>query len=464
MTILLVDPDPTSRSSLERSLERWGYRVLLAESEGEARTIVRSRTPDLILSGLPVAGRMGVEFLRSLQEGRPGRRILLLTGRHEVEATVEAMKAGVSDVLTKPVDRARLKSVIERTLASGIASHDPPAAKANGAPHPTHGRTKERAREPVESDVGFGRFVGRSEPMLEVYSLLGMVGASDAAVLITGETGTGKELAARTIHDLSARSSAPFVALNGAAIPQDLVESELFGHEEGSFTGANRNRKGCFEMADGGTLFLDEVSEMTPSLQPKLLRVLDEARFRRVGGRKEMRTNVRIISATNRDPRTAVEDGSMREDLYHRLNVFPIHLPPLRERRGDVDLLARVMLERSRRKLGVSGEAIGEECAGLLDRYCWPGNVRELRNVMERAAHLAGSGPVEARHLPQHLRDDEEPGDFLQRLPSGLTAAELERRLILQTLEDTGNNKAEAARRLDLDVKTIRNKLKKYRN
>ena len=445
MSILLVDDDLSTRGVLEGWLHHWGYEVSLAKGPNEASEMARASDPDLVLSGIFEPGSSGLEFLGRLRGDRPARPILLLTRRGNVEMTVEAMKAGVVDVLTKPVNRSRLKAVLDRTLR-GMKD--------------TRGiRGKDERGHPE----GFGPFIGTSARMLDTYALIRMLGDTDASILVTGETGTGKELAARAIHDLSARGAERFVALNTAAIPEDLVESELFGHEQGSFTGASGSREGCFEMADGGTLFLDEIAEMSTSLQPKLLRVLDEARFRRVGGRQELTTNVRIISATNRDPREAVEAGILREDLYHRLNVFPIHLPPLRERVGDIPLLARAFLERSRTRLGLEGASIQGECLALLEGYAWPGNVRELRNVMERAAILARSGEVTASHLPSHMRNGEDDASRRQKLPSGITAAELEKRLILQTLDETGNNKAEAARRLNLDVKTIRNKLNKYR-
>jgi transcriptional regulator with PAS, ATPase and Fis domain len=298
--------------------------------------------------------------------------------------------------------------------------------------------------------------------MTQVYELIRALGRSEAPVLITGESGTGKELAARTIHEASRRSGGPFTALNAAAIPRELVESDVFGHERGAFTGATRDRVGCFELANGGTLFLDEISEMPVELQAKLLRVLDDARFRRVGGRREIAVDVRVLSATNLPPRSAVRDGRLREDLYYRLNVFTLHLPPLRLREGDIPLLTEHFLAHFREKHGAPARGLHSETTEILERYRWPGNVRELRNVMERTTILAGSGLIEPPHLPSYVRSPEEAEDGPVRIPSGLTVAEIERRLILQTLEDTGNNKAEAARRLGIHERTIRNKVRGY--
>jgi DNA-binding NtrC family response regulator len=298
--------------------------------------------------------------------------------------------------------------------------------------------------------------------MTEVYELIDSLAGSDAPVLITGESGTGKELAARTIHELSDRKSGTFVAVNAAAIPRELVESEIFGHERGSFTGASQDRIGCFELADGGTLFFDEISEMPIELQPKLLRVLDEARFRRVGGKKEIVADVRMLSATNIAPQLAVKDNRLREDLYYRLNVFTLHLPPLRERGGDIALLIQHFLDRFREKHDARARAMRDDAVELMEAYSWPGNVRELRNVMERATILAEGEWIEVSHLPAYVRKPSaEPMDDVS-IPSGLSAAEVEKRLILQTLDETGNNKAETARRLGLNVKTIRNKLRSY--
>jgi transcriptional regulator with PAS, ATPase and Fis domain len=298
--------------------------------------------------------------------------------------------------------------------------------------------------------------------MRELYELIENVAASNTSAIITGESGTGKELAAKTIHRLSARSNGPFVAINSAAIPESLIESEIFGHEKGSFTGAVATRSGCFELANMGTLFLDEIAEMPALLQTKLLRVLEDGKVRRLGGDRELSFDVRVIAATNRDPRTAVSEGKLREDLYYRLNVFTITLPALRHRSDDISLIAQHFVEHFNSKHQRSVEAIRDEAMELLCRYAWPGNVRELRNVVERAVILARDNWIEITDLPPYIR--EEPGAGAKKVaPStGVTMADAEKELIIRTLQESGNNKAEAARRLNVDVKTIRNKMKAY--
>jgi transcriptional regulator with PAS, ATPase and Fis domain len=298
--------------------------------------------------------------------------------------------------------------------------------------------------------------------MKEVYQLLETIGKSDASALLTGESGTGKELAARAIHTNSGRAHGPFIAVNAAAIPETLIESELFGHDKGAFTGASGARPGCFELANKGTLFLDEIAEMPVALQPKLLRVLEDGRVRRLGAAQEFAFDVRLIAATNRDPREAIEKGMLREDLFYRLNVFQVSLPPLRDRKEDMAGLVQHFLKEMNSKHQTSVVAVRPDAFEKLLAYRWPGNVRELRNVLERAVILAKGEWIETAHLPPYLRTDDGAPSLPVSISKGATAAETERELILKTLEMTGNNKAETARRLGLDVKTIRNKLKAY--
>jgi len=415
--------------------------------------MLRTSDPDLVLSDVVMPELSGLDLLRELKKSDPTRPVILLTAHGTVEMAVEAMKEGAIDFLTKPLNYANLRAVLDE------------ARRDRDLLRQTRQESAESPKTPRDRARTHG-FIGSSSSMREIYRMIESLSGSDASVLITGESGTGKELAAQTIHEASQRREGPFVALNAAAIPRELVESEIFGHERGAFTGASQERMGCFELADGGTLFLDEIAEMPIELQPKLLRVLDEARFRRVGGRKEITVDTRVLSATNIPPRTAVRDGRLREDLYYRLNVFTLHLPPLREREGDIPLLAQHFLEASRTKHGSRAQALREEALELLEEYSWPGNVRELRNVMERAAILAEGEWIEAHHLPAYVRnpreDQEETGTSELQVPSGLSAADVEKQLILQTLDETGNNKAETARRLGLNVKTIRNKLRAW--
>ncbi|NLG61671.1 MAG: sigma-54-dependent Fis family transcriptional regulator, partial [Candidatus Cloacimonetes bacterium] len=370
--------------------------------------------------------------------------VILITAHAGVDAAVEAMKAGAQDFLTKPIDYTTLHVLLE-SVAREI-------------------REQEEVRRLQEQLTGEGasrRVIGHSRPMREVLKTIDLLAGSDASEIITGESGTGKEVVARAIHEMSARRNGPFLALNAAAIPDELVESELFGHEQGAFTGATRTREGCFEMANGGTLFLDEIAEMPVHLQPKLLRVLEEGSARRIGGAREIPFDVRVIAATNRDPAIAVREGRLREDLFYRLSVFSVVLPPLRERSSDIPLLAQYFIGEFNTKHGASVHGVRAEAMEILRNAPWPGNVRELRNVIERAVIIARSGWIEPRHLPPYLRS-ESSGDGSIRLRPGITLAEAERTLILETLARVGNNKAAAARELGVDVKTVRNKLKAY--
>jgi transcriptional regulator with PAS, ATPase and Fis domain len=317
-------------------------------------------------------------------------------------------------------------------------------------------------RHQLRQKGSFGQMVGQSRGMQEVYRWVELAATSTAPVLVYGESGTGKELVARTIHELSNRRSKPFVAINCAAIPETLIESELFGHERGAFTGATERRLGCFELTDGGTLFLDEIAEMDPNTQAKLLRVLQEGTFRRVGsGKHEIQVDVRVVAATNQVPSEAITNGKLREDLFYRLNVFSIHLPPLRERREDIPLLARNFIEEfnrqdNRQVRGMSGEADKE-----LERYHWPGNVRELRNVIQRAVVLSGSGLIGVEHLPDNVLRAAAPAPA----PAGGSVTpirEMERDMILRALEETGQDKRRAAQLLGISLKTLYNKLAKY--
>jgi transcriptional regulator with PAS, ATPase and Fis domain len=314
----------------------------------------------------------------------------------------------------------------------------------------------------LEHGKSLGAFIGTSRKMREVYDLIRSVSGTDTSVIITGESGTGKELAARTIHELSSRAKNPFVPINAAAIPENLIESELFGHEKGAFTGAVAARAGCFELANRGTLFLDEIAEMPIALQPRLLRVLEDKRVRRLGGAQEFLVDVRVLTATNQDPPEAVGKNKLREDLFYRLNVFTVALPPLRERLSDLPLLSQYFIQEFNAKHRMQVEGLREEALNLLQEYGWPGNVRELRNTMERAVILARTKWIEPSHLPVYISAAPGAGFGKIVLAEGTTVADAERELIIRTLRSAGHNKAEAARRLGLDVKTIRNKLKSY--
>ncbi|HLQ78149.1 MAG TPA: sigma-54 dependent transcriptional regulator [Terriglobia bacterium] len=445
-TVLIVDDDPAMQEVLSILMEEWGFESRIATNGLEGAEIADSWNPDVVISDVVMPDCSGLELLRNLKKGNVGRPVILITAAASIDAAVEAMKEGAQDFLTKPLDYPKLRALLQE------AERDVELrAKA----------TKLSSR--LKKGGAFGDFVGQGRGMREAYDLIENVASSDASVIIFGESGTGKELAARTIHRLSARNKGPFVAINCAAIPESLIESEVFGHEKGSFTGAVATRAGCFELANTGTLFLDEIAEMPSALQPKLLRVLEDGKVRRLGGDRELSFDVRIIAATNRDPRTAVSDGRLREDLYYRLNVFTIVLPALRDRRDDIPLIAQHFISEFNNKHHRNVDAMRDEAQEMLSQYAWPGNVRELRNVIERAVILAKGNWIETLHLPPYIRDVAPAASKKIVLSAGMTMADAEKELIIRTLEQSGNNKAEAARRLGVDVKTIRNKMKTYR-
>src|SRR5689334_7529110 len=444
--VLVVDDEPAIREVLEMILQEWGYDVRLASDGAEAKEMVESYDPDIVISDVVMPQLSGLDLLRCLKAGNPNRPVILITAHASIDLAVESMKQGAQDFITKPMDYPKLRAILKAS-ESDIEMR----------------QTSRTLTSQLESGSGFGEFVGNSKAMQDVYDLIQSLSATDASALITGESGTGKELAARTIHQLSKRANGPFIPVNSAAIPETLIESEVFGHEKGAFTGAVGTRPGCFELANSGTLFLDEIGEMPLALQPKLLRVLEDGKVRRLGGKQEFEFNVRVIAATNQEPRTAIQEGRLREDLNYRLTVFTVHLPPLRDRKEDVPLLAQHFIGEFNRKHGTSVEALRDDAMEMLMTYSWPGNVREFRNVMERALILAKGEWIETFHLPPYLRGSGTEISTKIVLPVGITAAEAERELILKTLERTNHNKAEAARQLGLDVKTIRNKLKAYK-
>jgi DNA-binding NtrC family response regulator len=444
--VLVVDDETTSRRGLQALLEKQGYRVEAAATGAEALDKARSFRPAVVIADLVMPGMDGLELLRSLREETPFAVTILLTGRGSIESAVQAMKAGAFDYLTKPVDLERLTFLLEKALDRSRIGREVALLR----------RQVGTADRPA--------LIGQSAAIQKVLQQIEQAAPSTAPVLILGESGTGKELVARSLHALSPRAGAPFVGVNAAAIAESLLESEVFGHEKGAFTGAVERRIGCFEMADGGTLLLDEVAEMHPAVQAKFLRVLEERTFRRIGGKTEIQVDVRVVAATNRDPETAVQEGKLRADLFYRLNVFPITLPPLRERLEDIPLLVEAFLQDSAATEGRIVKTVSPAAIELLQRYAWPGNVRELRNVIERARLLAEGETIEASHLPETLRGsrtDSGPVPTLT-IPLGTTVEEAEKALILKSLELAGNNKTRAAGILGISVKTLYNKLTRY--
>jgi DNA-binding NtrC family response regulator len=445
--ILIVEDDAAARVGLEQLVKSWGFLAESAADGEEALEKVTSFRPAIVISDLVMPRLDGLGLLRALQTQGADVTTLLLTAQGTVETAVEAMKEGAYDYLTKPVDIQRLKILLDKVVERLETQREVKALRRQLREHGT-----------------FGSMIGNSPEMRKIYSIVEQAAPTSASVLIMGESGTGKELVAQTIHQLSPRASFPFVAINCAAIPETLLESEIFGHEKGAFTGAADRRQGCFELADRGTLFLDEIGEMTPATQVKLLRVLQERRFRRLGGRIEQSVDVRVIAATNIDPLEAVQKGKLREDLYYRLNVFSFRLPPLRERKEDLPLLIQAFVNEFNTRNQKSIAGVDNQAMRLLEQYSWPGNVRELRNVIERATILAPGPFIEPKYLPASLSEEPVPANQPQvALGPGTTVEEAERRLIMMTLEHTRDNKTRAAEILGISLKTLHNKLNKLR-
>ncbi|HOU52604.1 MAG TPA: sigma-54 dependent transcriptional regulator [Myxococcota bacterium] len=435
--ILVVEDDVPVRSFVADALRASGHRV---EEAGEAATAlerVRGQDVDVVITDLKMPGRSGLDLLRDVRALADPPEVVVLTAHGTVSAAVEAIKAGAFDFLEKPVPGPEaLRIVVERALERRRLARDVERLRAGQRP-------REGEAEVVAADASTRSLLER----------LRRVAASDATVLLLGESGTGKEVFARELHRLRLGSGTPFVAVNCAAIPEHLLESELFGHEKGAFTGAGERRIGLLEAASDGTLFLDEIGEMPLSLQPKLLRVLETREFTRVGGTRTLRTDARFVAATHRDLAEAVRAGTFREDLYYRLEVLPLRIPPLRERPQDVEALAEHFLERQRRRTRRLDLQLSPEARDLLTRYDWPGNVRELRNAIERACVLA-EGPVilpEDLGLPVRLPESEE----------GLLARQ-ERETVLRVLREVGGNRKAAAARLGISLRTLQYRLKEY--
>jgi DNA-binding NtrC family response regulator len=441
---VIIDDDANFLSSLELLVKREGFTTRTAGSLAEARESLAAGTPDVFLVDLTLPDGDGLAWLRSEPAASPAE-VIVITGSTSVDSAVDALRGGALDYLTKPIDRSRLRTALMNVARTRALKDEVGSLR---------GELRDLGR--------FGRMVGRSKPILEVYDLVARVAPTDATVLISGESGTGKELVAETLHRCSARRDAPLLPVNCGAVSPSLIESELFGHERGSFTGADRQRKGCFEHATGGTLFLDEVTEMPVELQVKLLRVLETGTLMRVGGTEPVRVDVRLLAATNRDPLEAVKAGKLREDLYYRLNVFPIALPPLRDRPGDIDLLAEHFLDELNREAGTS-KTWSRAALDRLRSNAWIGNVRELRNVVQRA-HILADDEISAEVLPlpeAAPRPASENGQVLQiRLGTSIDRAE--QRLILATLEFTGGDKKKAAEILCISLKTLYNRLNVY--
>jgi len=448
LKILIVDDEEPARQGLTALLARWGYDVDEAGDGQEALAKAAAGLPSVVVSDLVMPKMDGLELLRALKTDVPFASVILLTGQGSIDTAVTAMKEGAYDYLTKPVDVARLRLLIPKAAERGEAL-----------------REVALLRRKLSQVWGMGRLVGTSAGMQEVYRLIEVAAPTTAPVLISGESGTGKELVARTLHDLSPRSKGPFVAVNCAAIPETLLESEIFGHEKGAFTGALERRPGCFELAHEGTIFLDEIAEMNPGTQAKFLRILQDGAVRRLGGRTEIRVDVRVLAATNKDPVKAIQEGTFREDLYYRLNVVSLALPPLRERRDDIPALVQAFIEEFNARYDKHIRALDEAVLSGLVAQAWPGNVRELRNTLERAIIVCETDTILPKHIPPSpTMRVADPGDGPDSVSFrvGTSLEDAEKALILKTLAANGNNKTRAADVLGISLKTLHNKLKTY--
>jgi len=445
--VLIVEDEPATRVGLTELVRTWGFTAASASDGQEALERITEFRPTIIISDLVMPRMSGLDLLRALANDGGEYTIVILTAQGTVETAVEAIKEGAYDYLTKPIEPQRLKILLDKIVERQDTL-----------------REVKVLRKQLRDQGAFGQMVGSSSQMRKVYQTIEQAAPTSASVLIWGESGTGKELVAQTIHQLSPRNQLPFVPINCAAIPETLLESEIFGHEKGAFTGAFDRREGCFELADRGTLFLDEIAEMTPATQVKLLRVLQERKFRRLGGRQEQAVDVRVIAATNAVPADAVKSGKLREDLYYRLNVFAIELPPLRRRKEDLPLLIQAFLSEFNGRNRKAVSALDPAAMKALEQYNWPGNVRELRNVIERAVILCSGQFIEPKHLPPLVAAPTvEAVKPTLSLTPGTTVEEAENRLILMTLEHTRDNKTRAAEILGISLKTLHNKLNKLR-
>ena len=447
--VLIIDNDREHSESLRRQIEDFGYDVRTAFSGQSAIDLAESFAPTAIVTDPSSDNFDPFALFRELRVLQPHTPIILTARNSSIETALRAIQEeGAYHYFEKPVDPAKFLTVLERAAELAETRLE-----------------NEILRRQLRDRGAFGELVGSSDAMQRVYSLIEQVASSSASVLITGESGTGKELVARTIHNLSPRRNAPFLAINCSAIPDTLMESELFGHEKGAFTGAVSRRHGCFELANTGTLMLDEIGEMPTLLQAKLLRVIEERVVHRLGSRKDLPVDVRILAATNKEPHAAVRDGTLREDLLYRLNVITIHLPPLADRLEDLPLLTQHLITRLAAKHNRPARFISPAALDALRFHSWPGNVRELRNVIERACVICSGEQIERHHFAPYPFDQRQKlrSEDTVTFPVGTPLKDVERAMILRTLDKTGNNKTKAAQLLNISLKTLHNKLNDYR-
>src|SRR5947209_1496470 len=447
--VLIVEDEENERTGLAELVSSWGYSAETARDGQEGHEKVLAWSPSIVITDLKMPRLSGLELLERIAGDSQTIAVIVVTAQGTIDSAVQAMRIGAYDYVTKPIDTSRLRTILQNATALLGARVE-----------------LEATRRKLRDAGSLGSLVGPSKKMQEIFRLTEMVAPSTASVLITGASGTGKELVARTIHELSPRRPKPFVAINCAAIPETLIESEIFGHEKGAFTGAVERRTGCFELAEGGTLLLDEIGEMPIATQAKLLRVLEDHKLRRLGSKTETTVDVRVLAATNKAPEEAVARGELRNDLYYRLNVFNIHMPVLREHREDIQDVVQTLLTEMNAKHGRKVGTISEAVLHAFKNYNWPGNVRELRNTLERAVIVCEGPVIETKHLPPGfghapLRPSVDDADSI-RVEVGTTEGEAERLLIHKTVESTNNNKTRAAEILGISLKTLHNKLKEY--
>ncbi len=451
--ILIVDDEESMRDFLHITLTREGYDVHTASTAADAIISFEENLFDLIISDIKMPSMSGIELLKKMKSINPDIPVIMITAYASVDTAVEAMKQGAYDYISKPFKVEELKHIVNNALEKRRLEQE-----------------NMLLREELKSHFGFGEIIGTSKKMKEIYALILKVAKTNTNILITGESGTGKELVARAIHRESTRKDGAFVPVNCGAIPENLLETELFGHEKGAFTGAIKEKKGLFEVADGGTLFLDEVTELAPNLQVKLLRAIQERRFRRVGGTDDIDVDVRLISATNRDIDKEVQEGRFRQDLYFRINVIPIHLPPLRERREEIPLLSNYFIVKYSQVMGKDIKGISPEALEILRGYSYPGNVRELENIIERAVALESTDTIRPDSLPANLIDGSavviQPGSHAIEKEDGINfqevIAETEKRLLMEALDRAGGVKKRAAELLNISFRSFRYLLDKY--
>jgi two-component system NtrC family response regulator len=446
--ILIIDDDTSLRRVLEYNLQEAGYAVGTAASGEEGLQLFDEVSPTLVITDMKMPGMDGMQVLKAIKERSPETLVIIITAFGTVDIAVEAMKAGAYDYITKPFNRDELRLTVAKALQlSGLTVEN------------------KRLRSELVDRSDFRSMVGSSTAMEKVFQIVAKVADTEASVLITGESGTGKELIARSLHAQSSRRSGPFVAINCAAIPRDLLESELFGHIKGSFTGAVKDKTGKFALAEGGTIFLDEIGELPLELQPKLLRALQERTIEPVGGTKELKLDVRVVAATNLDIEKAIMDGAFREDLYYRLSVIPIHLPPLRQRRDDIPLLLRHFCI----KFNAPKVIFDKQCLEKLSAYTWPGNVRELENLVERLLIMRNTETISSDDLPDKIRSNSSSptsalssGTVINLPDEGYSLEQLEREVVVQALDRNSWNQTAAARFLRIPRHTLIYRMEKY--